>query len=56
MELTVVDIFGRTMYRQLMTEAQGNLYIPAAKLRSGMYFVVVRSDKHKQMRPVIIAK
>ncbi|WP_126247164.1 glycoside hydrolase family 44 protein [Chitinophaga rhizosphaerae] len=56
MELTVTDLFGRVTYRQVLTESQGNIYVPATKLRSGMYFVQVKSGKHKQTRPVIIAK
>lgn len=56
MDLTVVDLFGRVMHRQVLTAAQSNVYVNAAKLRSGMYFVIVKSGKHKQMKPVIIAK
>lgn len=56
MELTVVDLFGRIWFRQVLTAPQGNEYIPAAKLRAGMYFVQVRSKKDKQTRPVVIVK
>lgn len=56
MELTVTDLFGRVQFRKILTAEQGNEYVPAARLNSGLYFVTVKSGKHKQMRPVIIAK
>lgn len=56
MTLTLVDLFGRVVSRQVLTTAQGNIYVSAARLRSGMYFVQVQSKEHKQMRPIIIAK
>ncbi len=56
MELTVMDLFGRIWFRQVLTAPQGNQYIPAAKFRAGMYFVQVRSKKDKQTRPVVIVR